>query len=238
MTYTEPLFAIFAVAALIGAFRKRRWLTIAGMLGLLAITHPTVEWLLSRPLESAYPVRPFEKTGDIQAVVVFSGGVNPAVFERPFPQTNQDTMERCAYAAWIYRCKPVPILACAGASSGRGPAFSSAMRELLRAGGVPDNMIWTEDKSRDTHENATYGSEVLRQHQIDRVALVVDARSMIRAAACLRKQGIQVVEAPSRFRTWGPVKDEVLPSWKGLKGNEETLHEMLGLFWYRLRGWI
>jgi uncharacterized SAM-binding protein YcdF (DUF218 family) len=112
------------------------------------------------------------------------------------------------------------------------------MSELLRRSGVPESMVWTEDQSQDTHQNALYGAEILRRHGVERVVLVVDARSMVRAAACLRKQGIQVVPAPSRFRQWGPLSEEVLPNWKGLRGNEETLHEVLGLLWYRMRGWI
>jgi uncharacterized SAM-binding protein YcdF (DUF218 family) len=112
------------------------------------------------------------------------------------------------------------------------------MRELLRRGGVPEDRIWTEERSVDTHQNAMYAAEILRAHSIDRVALVVDARSMPRAAACLRKQGIQVTPAPSRFRRWEPLREELPLRWTAVKGNEDTLHEVLGLVWYRLRGWI
>jgi uncharacterized SAM-binding protein YcdF (DUF218 family) len=118
------------------------------------------------------------------------------------------------------------------------PPFSAAMREILIQNGVAEDSIWTEDKSTNTHENALYGAEILRQHAVHRVALVVDARSMKRAMGCLRKQGIEVVPAPCRFREWGPVRDELVPGWNGLKGNEETLHEVLGWLWYRIRGWV
>jgi uncharacterized SAM-binding protein YcdF (DUF218 family) len=111
------------------------------------------------------------------------------------------------------------------------------MRELLRQAGIPENMIWTEEESRSTYENARFGAKILRSHRIERVALVVDARSMPRAAAALEKQGIRVEPAPSRFREWDGFR-ELLPGWKAIQGNEETLHETLGFFWYRLRGWV
>jgi uncharacterized SAM-binding protein YcdF (DUF218 family) len=111
------------------------------------------------------------------------------------------------------------------------------MQNLLRQAGVPENMIWTEQESTSTFENAKFGAEVLRSHQINRVALVVDGRSMPRAAAVLEKQGIRVVPAPSRLRQWDGVK-ELLPGWQAIRGNEDTLHEALGLLWYRLRGRI
>jgi uncharacterized SAM-binding protein YcdF (DUF218 family) len=73
---------------------------------------------------------------------------------------------------------------------------------------------------------------------VRRVVLVVDARSMFRAAACFRREGIEVVAAPSRFRYISASIDDWLPGWKAVQGNEMTLHETLGLLWYRLRGWI
>jgi uncharacterized SAM-binding protein YcdF (DUF218 family) len=111
------------------------------------------------------------------------------------------------------------------------------MRELLRQAGVPENMIWTEEASTSTYENARFGAEILRRHGVGRVVLVVDARSMPRAAAVLEKQGIRVAPAPSRFREWEGLR-ELLPGWEAIRGNEDTLHETLGLLWYRLRGWI
>ena len=61
---------------------------------------------------------------------------------------------------------------------------------------VPDSSIWTEERSHSTYENALYGAEVLRSHGVARIVLVVEAQSMVRAAACFRKQGIAVVPAP------------------------------------------
>ena len=112
------------------------------------------------------------------------------------------------------------------------------MRDLLQQAGVPEAMIWTEEQSHSTHENAVFGAEILRDHGIRSIALVVDAQSMLRADACFQKQGITVVPAPSRFREFGPLFGELFPGWRALQHNELTLHEALGLIWYRLRGWI
>jgi uncharacterized SAM-binding protein YcdF (DUF218 family) len=112
------------------------------------------------------------------------------------------------------------------------------MRQLLRRAGVRDDMIWTEERSRSTHENAVFGAQVLRQRGVNTVVLIVDATSMPRAAACFRKEGINVVPAPSRFREFGPLLEELIPSWKAIRNNEVTLHETVGLTWYWLRGWV
>jgi uncharacterized SAM-binding protein YcdF (DUF218 family) len=242
MTYTQPLLLVFSLAALIGLAYvgrvRRKTLLITGVLGLILCGWPPVEWLLSRPLEARYPVRPFRPTPGLQAIVVFASSAEPPRPERPYPQADYQTLERCAYAAWLYRqIGPVPVLACGGRARIDSPSFAVTMRDLLRQAGVPEAMIWMEEASTSTFENGTFSAKILRSHQIDRVALVVDGRSMPRAAAVLEKQGIRVTPAPSRLRQWDGLR-ELLPGWQAIRGNEDTLHETLGLLWYRLRGRI
>jgi uncharacterized SAM-binding protein YcdF (DUF218 family) len=242
MTYTQPLLCLFSVAALIGLARvwhcRRKGLLVAGLAGLILCTWPPSEWLLSRPLEARYPVRPFQAVPGLQAIVVFASSVSPSLFERPYPEPDFETFERCTYAAWLYRqIGPLPVLACGGGKTEHNPAMSVVMRDLLQQAGVPENLIWTEKESKSTYENGRFGSGILRSHGIDRVALVVDARSMPRAVAVLEKQGIHVSPAPSRIRQWNGF-DELLPAWGAVRGNEDTLHETLGYAWYKLHGWI
>jgi len=51
-----------------------------------------------------------------------------------------------------------------------------------------------------THENAVYGAEILRKHGVSTIALVVEARDMLRASASFRKQGIAMVPVPCAYR--------------------------------------
>ena len=112
---------------------------------------------------------------------------------RPYAIPDQQTYERCAFAVWLYQhWKALPVLVCGGP---QGSPFSAAMRETLERDGIPPTMIWTEERSRSTHENAVYGAEVLRTHGITTIALVVDAQSMFRAKASFQKEGLTVVMA-------------------------------------------
>jgi len=239
LTYTEPLLFLFLVIALISAVypSKRAWLRVLFLAGLFLVGWPPVEWLLSRPLEIWYPVRPYQPT-PAQAIVVLSAAVDPPHFERPYSLPDLETYRRCEYAAWIYSHKQaLPVLASGGPALEGGPAYAATMRDSLLRSGVPDKMIWTEEHSHNTHENALYSARVLRKYGISSVVLVVDARSMVRAAACFRKLNFTIIPAPSSYREWGPLQEEWMPSWKAVRGNELTLHETLGLLWYRLRGW-
>jgi uncharacterized SAM-binding protein YcdF (DUF218 family) len=240
MTDTQPLISAVLVLALIGLIRAKpgksfRLLT-ASWLGLLLISWPPAAWLFSRPLEVWYPVRALPNA-PAQAIVVLSDNVEPPHSERPYPLPGKETYRRCAFAAWLHRhWQPVPVLACGGHDRPGDPPFSATMRNLLKAACVPEDLVWTEERSGSTYENALFGAEILRRHGIYSIALVVDAQSMPRAEACFRKQGLVVVPAPSSFNELDP--HDLIPSWKAIEKNEITLHETLGLLWYRLRGWI
>lgn len=237
MTYQQPLLLFFLLATAAGLVHLRRGgrakAAVVAWSTLLLFTWPPMEWVISRSLESAYLVQPIP-SADANAIVVLASGVHPPIFERPFPLPDQETYSRTRFAGWLYQhWKPLPVVVCGGVGYG-GPE----MRAILVAAGVPDNQIWAEQQSRTTYENALYGSGILRSHHIQRIALVVEAQSMMRAAACFRKQGMIVVPAPSEFREFGPLMDELLPSGKSIIRNEITAHELLGLVWYRIRGWV
>jgi uncharacterized SAM-binding protein YcdF (DUF218 family) len=242
MDYTAPLLSVAFVLGLIGALRipackGKKWVW-AGLLGLVLISWPPLDWLFSRPLEVWYPVRPTPRS-PADAIVVLSAAVEPPIYERPFALAGHDTYGRCRMAAWLYKnWSALPVLACGGGAKSRGPSFAASMREVLVKEGVPDSDMWAEERSQTTYENALYGAEILRRHGVKRIALVVEAQSMIRAAACFRKQGFVVVPAPSDFRELGPLREELLLSWQAVRRNEITLHEVLGLLWYKLHGWI
>ncbi len=245
MTYVQPLIPFFAAWSLFGLLRLKYtgkagavWL---GVLGLTLVSWPPADWLLSRPLEAPYPVRPFRAGPDIQAIVVLSSGIAPAHYERPYPLPDRETYIRCRHAAWIWSQRPdIPILTSGGKMGSRMTAISQAavMKDLLESFGVAPDRIWTEERSRSTYENALYSAEILRRHGAFRIALVVDARSMLRAAACFRKQGIAVTSAPSTFREFGALTEELLPGWEAVASNELTLHESVGFAWYWLRNRI
>jgi uncharacterized SAM-binding protein YcdF (DUF218 family) len=240
MTYTQPLLLMSVALVMTGLAYQRsprgRLLGWCGVAALLLISWPFADWLLARPLEGRYPVRPFQLPPGVEAIVVLGSAVAPPQYERPYPLPDKMTFDRCAQAAWIYhRWGPLPVLACEGRSF---PPRPSAMHDLLRQQEIPDDMIWVEGRSRSTHENAVFSAAILRAHHVTRLVLVTDAQSMPRAAACFRKEGMAVTEAPCDLRTLGPWREELLPHWHAIRRNEITLHESLGLAWYWFRGWI
>ena len=242
MSYVQPLILFFSAVALTGLLRLRRCKGILvpslAVFGLILLSWPPVAWLLSRPLESRYPIRPFKTDLEYQAIVVLSAAVSPPQYERPYALPDEDSFHRCRFGAWLYQRHPVPMLLCGGRDKPNTTPYSIYMRDLLVTEGVPERMIWTERQSGSTHENALYGSAILKEHSIQRIVLIVDASSMPRAQACFLKEGIHVLPAPSDFYEIGSLYEILMPTWRAIRQNELTLHESIGLGWYYIRGWI
>ena len=208
-------------------------LVATALAGLFLISWPPVDWLLSHALEGPYKRGP-ASLESAQSIVVLAASLTPPELETPYAVPDKDSYERCAMAAWLYKHgHPLPVLACEG-----NQPYSDIMQGLLETSGVPASMIWTEHQSRNTHENAVYGAAVLRQHGIQTIILVTEAKDMLRAERCFRKEGLTVIPYPISFRAIGPLLDELIPNSKTIARNERTLHETLGLAWYWLHGWI
>ncbi len=242
MTYVQPLLLTFLLIAAFGLFHLRKsgrmWLPALGLAGLFLLSWPPAAWLFSRILDARYPERPFSPQPGAQAIVLIASAVIPPQYGIPYAVPDKETFGRCEYAAWLHtHGQALPVLACGGpGAKGEQPA-SVTMRRLIQQAGVPDSMIWTEDRSRSTHENAAFGAEILRKHGIGKIILVTEAEDMLRAEMCFKKEGLAVIPAPSSFHA-APTPDELMPSWKAIDQNERTLHETLGLAWYWIRGWI
>jgi len=211
---------------------------VAGLAGIFVIAWPPVAWLAVQPLERGYPKVPPD-AGDAGAIVVLASGVLPAGDGRPEAVVAPDTYERCAYAAWLYQHrKPAPVLVSGGVSADVPVAAAVLMRKVLAALGVPEPMIWMEDRSHSTYENALYSAEILRQKGIQRILLVTEAYHMPRSERCFRKQGLSVISAPCSGHGLLPVMSTFIPDGAAILDNERALHEYIGLGWYGIKGRI
>ena len=217
--------------------KRARRLLATGLTALFLLSWQPADWVFSRPLEWRYrnTLRP---DGPAQAIVVLSSYVAPSSRSTPVTLPDEMTYGRCRYTAWLYQnWQPLPIFVSGGGSSKSG-SYASSMAHLLEAEGIPAEVLVLEEKSGNTYENALFTAELLRHKGIRTVALVIEADSMLRAEMCFRKQGIDVIPAPLQHRTLDYGLADLLPSWQAIQRNERTLHELGGLIWYRIRGWI
>jgi len=244
VSYVEPALPLLLLLGIWDLIRKwqtsskgnRPWLQTISTLGILLLSLNVVAWFVSRPLEMRYSEDPVPRE-TAEAIVVLAGYVHVPLPNAPYSFAGQDTYVRLQRAVWLFKhWKPLPILASAGGRDGEW--YAKTMRHALESEGIPPEMIWIESVSRSTHENALYGSEILRMHGVSRIALVVEAASMPRAAASFMKYGVTVVPVPARYNHLNQEFDDLLPSWRAIELNGETIHEYFGLVWYWIHGWI
>jgi uncharacterized SAM-binding protein YcdF (DUF218 family) len=247
MSYLDPalpLLLLIGFAGLVRVYRAKqvpRWASrflLASLLGLLLFSTNLFAVLFAFPLEGWYDKDNPVPQGEAEAIVILSGYVSPALPNRPYSYVGYDTYVRLQHGLWLYRnWKALPILV-TGGSFDEHPPHAEAMRRVLETEGIPADQIWTEGRSQSTHENAAYSTEILKERGITRVALVVEASSMLRASRSFEKAGLTVVPAPFRFAqlTWEIT--DVVPDWRAVSLNAETVHELGGLVWYWMRGRI
>jgi len=203
-------------------------------------------YMLSTPLISGhlislvetYPALDVNYLGDSNAgaIVILASGREKNAKEYGGDTVGINTLLRSRYGAFLQRKTGLPILVSGGlVLDNEGKSLAQVMAELLRDD-FKAGVVWLEDKSRTTRENAFYSQKLLEQKQIDTVYLVTQAWHMPRSVAVFRKAGLKVIPAPTAFEGGKPFKFmDVLPGTGALHISRFALHEMVGALWYKIR---
>jgi uncharacterized SAM-binding protein YcdF (DUF218 family) len=224
---TGPLLLAFA-----GALTIRRRprvggvLLWTGLLTLLALSLYPVSHLLLRLANDSPAVR-IEEARTAQAVVILGGGLRRDAPEYGGDTLNRRTLERVRYGAKLARETELPVLVAGGSVWGDTATEASVMRAALEQEyRVP--VRWTEDRSRNTHENAQFAAAILKRDGVKRVALVAHGVDIQRARAEFVAAGLEVVPAPTvlpRFEV--PTVLDLVPSMGALQDSRLALYELL-----------
>jgi uncharacterized SAM-binding protein YcdF (DUF218 family) len=248
MNYTQPLLPLFLLLCLIGIIRQRRAggkrsaLAFAGLAGLFFCMWPPAAWLAADTVEHWIPVNRYPPP-DAEAIVVLSANMIAPGASEPEALPGYSTYVRAAHAAWLFHhWKQIPIVVCGGPAvkDPTQPTLAEVMRRQLLQSGVPNSMVWVEDKSETTYENALFAANLLRPNGIRKIVLVTEAFHMLRGELAFRKLGFEVSPIACSYRTAErkTVAGWLVPSFWAVRVNEEALHEIVGLTVYKLRGWI
>jgi uncharacterized SAM-binding protein YcdF (DUF218 family) len=210
------------------------------LLALTLLCMPPLGYLAVLSLECHYPPAD-ERPTNAEAIVVFSAGLFAPEGPRLRAELDENALQRCLHVARLYaQGPPCPVLVSGGKvdPDKPGPPCATVMADFLRQIGVKPSDLLSEEKSRTTHENEVECAKLLKERRLQRVVLVVDAVDMLRAAACLRKHGIEVLPSPCHFRapTFRLSHLSFIPSPGAAAAVQRVWHEWLGIVWYRVRG--
>ena len=222
-----PLLIAIAGAALLGRRpRLGRALVWTGLGLLVALSTGLVAGGLLRLVDDSPPVTA-DQARSAQAIVILGGGVRRNAPEYGGDTVGRLTLERVRYGAMVARATGLPVLVTGGFTGGATRAEADVMRETLeREFGVP--VRWTEDRSRNTRENAQFSVARLEKEGVRRVVLVGHGFDMRRARAEFAAAGLEVVPAPTFVPADGTFDlADLVPIVHGLQASYYALYELL-----------
>ncbi|HLY96501.1 MAG TPA: YdcF family protein, partial [Sideroxyarcus sp.] len=134
-----------------------------------------------------------------------------------------------------YRQTGKPILVTGGAPLGNSSSEAEQMKHVLEQEfRVP--VRWAEGASDNTSENARLSRQILQPEGIQRVYLVTHAWHMPRALYAFRAAGFQATPAATAYTTrYRTDLVAFIPSADALRDSRIFMHELVGMFWYRLK---
>jgi uncharacterized SAM-binding protein YcdF (DUF218 family) len=254
-TFVYPLGLTFILIILALILRRRQRLQTAALVIalviLLAAGNRWSSFALARSLEWRY--LPLDPVPTADAIVVLGGGTESMQYPRPAAEINS-AGDRVLYAARLYKEGKAPYILLSGGNinwnDGRTMTPAQEMAEILTLMGVPEEALWLQPKSQNTHEDAVYSSELLREKGIRRVLLVTSAQHMPRSVALFTHQGIEVIPAPVDYTIteagWQDLYNpdietflvNLVPNTGSISLTSGVIKEYIGMWIYHLRGWM
>lgn len=194
---------------------------------------------LNGTLERGFVPRAMSVIGKADAIVLLGGGTRGDTHMGTLPDLNQRG-DRLVHAFALYKAGKAPVIVLSGGTVKGARTEAQQMKDILVVMGVPPQHIVLENQSRDTHDNAVLTAQLLTARGIHRILLVTSAYHMRRSLALFEAQGLEVVPAPTDYQQL--VAEQVLPSWLPLISNlsqsTDALHEIVGFWVYRWKGWL
>lgn len=229
------VFVILAGVALSRTFpRFARWLIGVAALLLLVLAMPAVADTLRNALEQNLPTAP-PSDRPPGAIVILGAEVTNTDGAPPGATVGPLTLERLRAGAAIWRKTRLPVLVSGGLIANKPLPVAELMRQSL----IEDFQVpvrWTENRSRDTWENAQDSAAILHAAGINSIYLVTHSWHERRALIAFAATGITVTVAPTPLdKALDLIPSAFVPQVAAWQISYYALHEWIGCAWYTLR---
>ena len=221
-------------------FRKTSWRKICRLLALCIFILFSNQWLLDLYAKQWQPAPVIVPAG-----TSYSCGIVPGGFASPDADANgyfNSTADRFIQVVKLFKIGAIKhILISGGNGKIDEPGFREAawVKQELVTLGVPDSVIFAEDRSDNTADNAVNSRRIFDSlHLPPPYLLITSAQHVPRAALLFRNAGIPVVAFPcsyvagrGSFSASSLVPQAgILVTWDGY------LKETMAYLWYKIKG--
>ena len=230
-------------------WRSAVWLGFPAVLIFLIGSTPVVEALVARaerPWAFSFQVSSFKFNPDAPAdvVVALGGGYYPSDNDL-FGFSVSDGGSRVLTAVELVRRGKARALVLGGSvplAGKPGVVAASLVQDWVLASGMTTVAVTNLGLCANTHDEALRFKELSAQRGWRKVILVTSALHVPRAVAVFAAQGIAVVPVACDFQTYGvPAMQggfSPFPRQARFHNLSLYLHEKIGWWAYRVRGWI
>jgi len=231
--------ALFITLCLAGALIGLAWRRVGIAVVLLAAVclfvaaTPALSSYLLSVVEAAIPGGADFRTA--QAIVVLGGDQRFGDGGEIADSLGPLSVERAMFAAEAFRRLRIPVAVTGGSIPGAHASSAELMKPVLeRNFAVP--VVWSEDRSLTTYENAVNSAALLKPQKVVTVVLVTQAWHLPRALWSFERAGLHALPWPApRTAVQASRLNDFLPNVGALHGSFYALHELIGGLYYRLR---
>ncbi|MFA5052202.1 MAG: YdcF family protein [Patescibacteria group bacterium] len=159
------------------------WVLFGISVLLLVATYTPLNTLLVKPL--VHDDQPIPS----DVIIILGGGINTDTHSLPW-----GVEERVAKGVSLFKDGYAPkIIVSGGITHYGGESESEVMAPYAEMLGVPAEEIIQEDRSKDTHTNALYSTEIMRDHGWQRAIIVTSDFHSSRACRIFKKVTLNII---------------------------------------------
>jgi len=248
----EPLGLIWLFLLGMAAWKFRRkekrqaWAFTGAAVFMWLIGATSFPALLVASLEKPYAGLDMDNLPKSDAVVMLGGGTSPSLNEVQHVNLNIFG-DRMIMAHSLVRRGNAPVLFMGGPTMKLGEKeYSEPMTVqnwFIHEAGITNEIVVNSD-CYSTRDEALQVSQLAKERGWESILLVTSASHMRRASGTFRThlEGVRVFEVPCAFLTsageHGSYTIRLVPMYHGFRSFSFYFHELVGWYYYRLRGWI
>ena len=234
------------VCALFAVFlkhKRKKQIASAFLLLLLIVPSntPLVNYLLKKWEIAPKPIEPIPN----KCTAIILTGITQ-LDKKPYDRVYfQKGADRVTQAIMLYRKGKIKNFIITGGSGKlltEGRAEANALKSFLMDCQIPDSIIITEERAKNTYENALFTKDILEERKGlgTNYILITSAFHMRRSLACFEKAGIHCIPFPVDFYSFDEIDNPleyVIPEASPLSSFSMLTREVFGYFIYRILGY-
>ena len=238
---------LLVLAIALWRMRNRRLAALSGGMCMLITLFGSTDfpgWLLRR-MERPWAGVKIADLPACDAVIVLGGGTEPSRYEVNWMHLSR-AGDRVIMGLELMRLGKARAIALGGNVAdfdGEKKVEADVVKAWLQSQSLPAGAeIISLGANSNTHDEGEKVARLAKERGWQRVLLVTSASHMQRAVAVFRKLGIETIAAPCNFltsvSTAPPSFRLSVPGYDGFEKFAVWMHEQVGWFIYKRRGWV